>query len=87
MTPTGCLGSVRGPVPFHGGAAERRTGLGEDTPATSRSSPPRWFVVRDARDAKLSLLNPRWAMSYLRGPMTGRELRRLRGNVDAGAQP
>ena len=39
---------------------------------------PRWFVMREARDTKLSLLNPRWAMSYLRGPMTGRELRRLR---------
>ena len=67
-------------------------GLGEDKKKSALATllkklAPRWFVVRDARDAKLSLLNPRWAMSYLRGPMTGRELRRLRGNVDAGAQP
>jgi hypothetical protein len=37
---------------------------------------PRWFVVRDAHDKEgLRLLQPRWAMSYLRGPMTGAEIR------------
>ncbi len=39
--------------------------------------PPRWFVVRDAKTGKISLLHPRWAMSHLRGPMTESELRRL----------
>ncbi len=58
-------------------------GLGEDKKKSALASllkalGPRWFVVREARNTKLSLLNPRWAMSYLRGPMTGRELKRLR---------
>jgi hypothetical protein len=43
---------------------------------------PRWFVVRDAHaDDGLALLQPRWALSYLRGPMTRGEMRR------ASAQP
>jgi hypothetical protein len=48
---------------------------------------PRWFVMRDApsRDGSV-LLQPRWAMSYLRGPMTRTELRRARGvEVDLAA--
>jgi hypothetical protein len=58
-------------------------GLGED----KKKSPladlvkrlaPRWFVVRDAKTSKPTLLNPRWAMSYLRGPMTQSEIRRAR---------
>ena len=37
----------------------------------------RWFVVRDARDDRgPTLLQPRWAMSYLRGPMTREEIKR-----------
>jgi hypothetical protein len=39
---------------------------------------PLWFVVRDARGGKPTLLTPRWAMSYLRGPMTQAEIRRVR---------
>jgi hypothetical protein len=39
---------------------------------------PRWFVVRDAKSSTPTLLNPRWAMSYLRGPMTQSEIRRAR---------
>jgi hypothetical protein len=32
---------------------------------------PRWFVIRDAHiDHGIALLQPRWAMSLLRGPMT-----------------
>ncbi len=39
----------------------------------------RWFVVRDAKDKGLpTLLQPRYAMSYLRGPMTRAEIRRAR---------
>ncbi len=58
-------------------------GLGEDKKksalaTTLKKLGPRWFVVREAKDSKLALLNPRWAMSYLRGPLTGRELRWLR---------
>ena len=40
---------------------------------------PRWFVVRDAHtDEGPYLLHPRWAMSWLRGPMTRAELRQAR---------
>ena len=58
-------------------------GLGEDKKKSVLATllkklQPRWFVVREAKDSKLALLNPRWAMSYLRGPLTGRELRLLR---------
>jgi hypothetical protein len=31
---------------------------------------PRWFVVRSAGTNGVSLMQPRWAMSLLRGPMT-----------------
>jgi hypothetical protein len=38
---------------------------------------PRWFVVRDAQSEQgACLLQPRWAMSYLRGPMTRSEIKR-----------
>ncbi len=41
---------------------------------------PRWFVVRNAHARNGNfLLQPRWAMSYLHGPMTRRELLRARG--------
>ncbi|HEY2732616.1 MAG TPA: helicase HerA-like domain-containing protein, partial [Polyangiales bacterium] len=40
---------------------------------------PRWFVIRDAHiDNGIALLQPRWAMSLLRGPMTRAELQRAR---------
>ena len=40
----------------------------------------RWFLVRDSHSKEANLLlKPRWAMSYLRGPMTQRELRRALG--------
>jgi hypothetical protein len=42
----------------------------------------RWFVVRDVhQDGGPSLLQPRWTMSWLRGPMTRTELRRARGEA------
>ncbi len=40
---------------------------------------PRWFVVRNAHAAGSILLQPRWAMSFLRGPMTRQEIKRARG--------
>jgi len=56
-------------------------GLGEDKKksqlgAIVKRLGPRWFVVRSAKSDQPSLLNPRWAMSYLRGPMTQSEIRR-----------
>ena len=39
----------------------------------------RWFVIRDAQTPNgIALLQPRWAMSLLRGPMTRTELKRAR---------
>lgn len=39
----------------------------------------RWFVLRDAHVPNgIALLQPRWAMSLLRGPMTRSELKRAR---------
>jgi hypothetical protein len=40
---------------------------------------PRWFLVRNAHTSEgITLLQPRWAMSFLRGPMTRCELQRAR---------
>jgi len=39
---------------------------------------PRWFVVRDAQSNGIGLVQPRWCMSLLRGPMTRTELKRAR---------
>jgi DNA helicase HerA-like ATPase len=45
----------------------------------------RWFVVRNAHVASAPvLMQPRYAITYLRGPMTRLEIRRARG-VDASA--
>jgi hypothetical protein len=44
---------------------------------------PRWFVVRNAHATSPPvLLNPRYAMSLMRGPMTRVEIRRARGVRD-----
>ena len=58
-------------------------GLGEDKKKSELGNivkrlAHRWFVVRDAKSEKLTLLNPRFAMSFLRGPMTGVEIRRAK---------
>jgi hypothetical protein len=38
---------------------------------------PRWFLMRDAHAAESTVfLQPRWAMSFMRGPMTRSEIRR-----------
>ncbi len=63
--------------------------LGEDKKkselaAIVKKLSPRWFVVREARNTKLTLLNLRWAMSYLRGPMTPSEIRRVAHADPAG---
>ncbi len=40
---------------------------------------PRWFLVRDAHSEHgLTLMQPRWTMSMMRGPMTRLEIRRAR---------
>lgn len=56
----------------------------------------RWFVLRDAHDEHgLRLLQPRWAYSFMRGPMTRAEIRmalagsgsRAAGSLAAAAGP
>jgi len=40
---------------------------------------PRWFLMRDAHcEQGLVLMQPRWTMTYMRGPMTRNEIRRAR---------
>ncbi len=52
----------------------------EELAAVLKRLAPRWFVVRDAQAATPScLLQPRWAISLMRGPMTRQEIRRARG--------
>ncbi len=75
---TWCLGRLQ----TDADRARVMEGLGEDKKkselgALVKKLAPRWFVVRDAREHKATLLRPRWAMSYLRGPMTQKEIRRL----------
>jgi hypothetical protein len=43
---------------------------------------PRFFVLRDIHAGAPVILQPRWAMSWLRGPMTRTELRRAREAVE-----
>lgn len=57
-------------------------GLGEDKKKSAVSKllkkiRPLWFVAREA-SGELTILQPRWAMSHLRGPMTSKEIRRVR---------
>jgi DNA helicase HerA-like ATPase len=40
---------------------------------------PRWFVTRNAHTAEMVLMQPRWAMTFMRGPMTRAEIRTARG--------
>ncbi len=47
---------------------------------------PRWFVVREPKTEALSLLYPRQTISYLRGPMTREEIRRLSTSGETGGQ-
>jgi hypothetical protein len=41
---------------------------------------PRIFVMHDANARRLAFLHSRWALSYLRGPMTTQEIRTLLGS-------
>src|SRR5690349_10542524 len=42
---------------------------------------PRWFVMRDAHARGTVLFQPRWAMSFLRGPMTRGEILQARAQL------
>jgi len=60
-------------------AAANGPSAAELSEATKRLS-PRWFLLRNAHSANgTRLMQPRWALSLLRGPMTASEIRRARG--------
>jgi hypothetical protein len=59
--------------------AAHEAGIGASIDKTLQRLKPRWFVMRDAHSQTGPvLLQPRWAMSFLRGPMTRAEVRRAR---------
>ncbi|MFO0618679.1 MAG: hypothetical protein U0414_39165 [Polyangiaceae bacterium] len=59
-----------------GSAGDEAAALG----ATLKRLAPRWFLLRDVHDKRgTQFLQPRWAMSFMRGPMTRQEIRRARG--------
>ena len=61
------------------GATEGEDGAAADLGHILPQLTPRWFVVRDAHAASPPLLlQPRHAMSLLRGPMTHLEIQRAR---------
>ncbi len=50
-----------------------------DYDAMLRQLPPRWFLVRDAHaKGPPRCVQPRWAITLMRGPMTRQEIRRAR---------
>ncbi len=56
-------------------------GTGPTSPAAlatlTKQLAQRWFVMRDVHSPEGTvLMQPRWALSFLRGPMTGAEIRR-----------
>jgi hypothetical protein len=60
-------------------AAGRDGASAADLSELTKRLAPRWFVMRDAHaESGTVLFQPRWAMSFLRGPMTGSEIRRAR---------
>ena len=64
------------------GLAVGETGDGQDTElgTTFQRLAPRWFVVRNAHATSPPILmQPRFAMALLRGPMTRKEIRAARG--------
>jgi hypothetical protein len=64
-------------------AARGVDGMARELESTLRRLAPRWFVVRNAHaDSPPILLQPRYAISLLRGPMTRLEIRAARGIRD-----
>jgi hypothetical protein len=68
---------------FNSGRGIPLEGLGD----TLRRLAPRWFVTRDAHSAAGTvLLQPRWAMSLLKGPMTRSEIRAALAKRDVNGE-
>jgi DNA helicase HerA-like ATPase len=67
-------------------AARGIDGMSQELESTLRRLAPRWFVVRNAHvSSPPILMQPRYAISLLRGPMTRLEIRAARGVKDARA--
>ncbi len=67
-------------------AARGTDGMAQELQSTLRRLAPRWFVVRNAHATSPPILmQPRYAISLLRGPMTRLEIRAARGVKDAKA--
>ena len=60
---------------------------GEDIAARIGGLQPRQFVLRDVKEERPILFGSRWAMSFLRGPVTRDELMRLPGLQPPGGGP
>jgi len=60
---------------------------GADVVARISGLQPRQFVLRDVEEERPVLFGSRWAMSFLRGPVTRDELKRLPGAGPAPAAP
>ena len=55
-------------------------GFGRELGSKLQHLSPRWFLMRDVHAGDgLTLMQPRWSMSWLRGPLTRAELRKARG--------
>jgi hypothetical protein len=69
-------------------AARGIDGMAQELESTLRRLAPRWFVVRNAHvTSPPILMQPRYAMSLLRGPMTRLEIRAARGVKDEVRMP
>jgi hypothetical protein len=69
-------------------AARGIDGMAQELESTLRRLAPRWFVVRNAHvTSPPILMQPRYAISLLRGPMTRLEIRAARGVKDVVGVP
>ena len=56
----------------------------DDLALQLKALPPRWFVMRDVHASQATMLvNTRTTMSWMRGPMTRAELKRVRESAEA----
>jgi hypothetical protein len=74
---------VEGLTSAQGGASLEQSELGTLLAALK----PRVFLLRNAREDAPQLMQSRWALSYLRGPLTGPEIARLMASRKAVAAP